>query len=291
MSKGKDKSIKIAVDICMSLILLFVMAYQVTGDRYHEVLGAGMLVLFIIHNVLNYRWYSHLFKGKYSAVRVLRVVVNIATIIAIVLTGYSGIVMSEHVFAFLNIKSGLMTARMLHLSCSYWAFVLMGVHLGLHWNMIAGKIKTKKKTVEWILRIIAAGIAVYGAYIFGSSHIYTYMFMKTHFAMLDYSKAAAVIILQNIIMMAAFVYVGYYLNKALIKKKNIAYILLAVAVIAVSIISNAAGGQSSGGGWGSTAIAKLVPSSRMGTPLSIHYGGGSSMPSDVSAWLKNNGVD
>ena len=40
-----------------------------------------------------------------------------------------------------------------------------------------------------------------------------------------------------------------------------------------------------------TAIVKLAPSSKMGTPLSIHYGGGSSMPSDVSEWLKTNGVD
>ena len=92
------KNIKIIVDICMSLILLFVMAYQVTGDKYHEFLGAGMLVLFIVHNVLNFKWYSHIFKGKYSAVRVLRVIVNLATLVAILLTGYSGIVMSQHVF-------------------------------------------------------------------------------------------------------------------------------------------------------------------------------------------------
>lgn len=178
MNKNTKNSVKIAVDICMSLILLFVMAYQVTGDKYHEVLGAGMLILFIVHNILNIKWYSHLFKGKYSAVRVLRVIVNLSTLIAIVLTGYSGIVMSEHVFAFLNITSGLMMARMLHLSCSYWAFVLMGIHLGLQWNMIAGRLNIRKKATVWTARIIATVIAIYGAYLFGSSRIYTYMFMN-----------------------------------------------------------------------------------------------------------------
>lgn len=39
-----------------------------------------------------------------------------------------------------------------------------------------------------------------------------------------------------------------------------------------------------------TAIAKLVPDAVMGEALSIHYSGGSSMPSDVAAWLNENNI-
>lgn len=39
-----------------------------------------------------------------------------------------------------------------------------------------------------------------------------------------------------------------------------------------------------------TAIAKLVPDTVMGEALSIHYSGGSSMPDDVAAWLKDNNI-
>lgn len=39
-----------------------------------------------------------------------------------------------------------------------------------------------------------------------------------------------------------------------------------------------------------TAIAKLAPKSTMGEGLSIHYSGGSTMSSDVSTWLRSNGV-
>lgn len=39
-----------------------------------------------------------------------------------------------------------------------------------------------------------------------------------------------------------------------------------------------------------TAIAKLAPDSPMTDGLSVHYSGGSSLPSDVSAWLTRNGV-
>lgn len=37
-----------------------------------------------------------------------------------------------------------------------------------------------------------------------------------------------------------------------------------------------------------TAIGKLAPNAVIGTPLSVHYGGGSSLPADVAAWLAKN---
>ena len=40
-----------------------------------------------------------------------------------------------------------------------------------------------------------------------------------------------------------------------------------------------------------TAIAKLAPNAALGEGLSIHYSGGASMPSDVTAWLSANGID
>ena len=39
-----------------------------------------------------------------------------------------------------------------------------------------------------------------------------------------------------------------------------------------------------------TAIAKLAPDSVISEGLSVHYSGGSSLPSDVEAWLKTNGI-
>lgn len=39
-----------------------------------------------------------------------------------------------------------------------------------------------------------------------------------------------------------------------------------------------------------TAIAKLAPDAAMGEALSIHYAGGSQLSSDVSEWLKTNGI-
>ena len=39
-----------------------------------------------------------------------------------------------------------------------------------------------------------------------------------------------------------------------------------------------------------TAIAKLAPHSNIGEGLSVHYSGGETLPDDVGAWLKANGM-
>jgi flavodoxin len=39
-----------------------------------------------------------------------------------------------------------------------------------------------------------------------------------------------------------------------------------------------------------TDIAKLVPNARLGDALSVHYTGGSSLPNDITAWLRRNGI-
>ena len=40
--------IKMGIDLLMTVLLLLLMAYQITGQELHEWLGAGVLVLFLI---------------------------------------------------------------------------------------------------------------------------------------------------------------------------------------------------------------------------------------------------
>ena len=67
----KKSKLKLAVDILMTLTLLFLMGYQLWGESAHEWAGALMLVLFIAHHALNGAWYRNLFRGKYTGVRIL----------------------------------------------------------------------------------------------------------------------------------------------------------------------------------------------------------------------------
>lgn len=60
-------ALKLAVDVLMTLALLFLTGYQFWGEELHEWVGVGMFVLFIAHHILNGRWYKSLFKGKYNS--------------------------------------------------------------------------------------------------------------------------------------------------------------------------------------------------------------------------------
>ena len=43
--KHNNNMIRRIVDVCMTMLLLFLMAYQVTGEVLHEWIGMGMTVL------------------------------------------------------------------------------------------------------------------------------------------------------------------------------------------------------------------------------------------------------
>lgn len=77
--------IKRIVDVVLTVLLLFLMAYQVTGDVLHEWLGIGMTVTLKLHHILNRKWYKAVFKGKYSPYRIVMTAVNTLMLAAIAL--------------------------------------------------------------------------------------------------------------------------------------------------------------------------------------------------------------
>lgn len=144
---------KIIVDMLMTLLLLFLMGYQLWGEVAHEWAGAGMLVLFLTHHILNRGWYKSLFKGRYTPMRVFRVLVDMLLLAAMAAQMYSSIAMSRHVFAFLPLDGKMALARRLHILGAYWGFILMSVHLGMHWNLFLGMARKRTgKTVPSKLR-------------------------------------------------------------------------------------------------------------------------------------------
>lgn len=213
--------IKIGVDFLMSVLLLALMAYQIIGQELHEWFGSGMLVLFILHNILNMRWYKNLFKAKYNPLRVLQTLINFSVLISMLCLGFSGIVMSRHVFAALDIHGPMATARVMHLVASYWGFVLMGVHLGLHWSMVIGifrKLLSGKKVpviLPWLMRLTAILIAGYGLYSFLKADIASYMFLQNQFVFFDFEQNAISVLTEYIAMMCFWVFVGFYAAKGI----------------------------------------------------------------------------
>jgi hypothetical protein len=63
---------KIIIDILMTVLLLLSMSYLLVGEEMHEWIGSGLFLLFIVHHILNRKWFTTVFKGKYTALRFCR---------------------------------------------------------------------------------------------------------------------------------------------------------------------------------------------------------------------------
>lgn len=190
----------------MTVMLMMLMSTQVIEGVHHEYCGISMFVLFVIHQVLNRNWYASLFTGRYNLNRALMTVINLALLVSFMLTVFSGIIMSES-FPELNIDALASFARLSHLSCSYLSFVLMGIHLGLHWGMIASRIKS-----SWPA-LIAILFSCYGLYVFIQSDIMSYITLTNQFAFIDYDKNICLVFLDNLAMLSFCTSAGYYVSK------------------------------------------------------------------------------
>jgi hypothetical protein len=212
---------RLSVDLAMTILLVPLMVFQVTGQTLHEYLGMAMILLFVIHNILNRRWYGSLLKGKYTPLRIFQTAVNLALLCVMLLLAWSGIVMSESAFSFLHLQvKGMARARLVHLCCAYWGLVLMSVHIGLHGGMAVGLARQaaggkKRPAAALILRVLGAVAAIYGAVCFYRQNIASYLFLRTQFAFLDFESPAVLVFAENIAMMFFWIFAAYYAAKAL----------------------------------------------------------------------------
>lgn len=214
--KGK---VKILIDILMTFFLMFLMGYQFWGEAAHEWVGTAMFILFIAHHVLNWNWHKTLFRGKYTPTRIFLTVIDVLTLLSMLVQMYSGIVMSRYVFEFLPIESGLSLARKLHILGAYWGFLLMSLHIGLHWNMVVGAVKKKFpklfKTLRYVCLGVGIAVALYGAWVFIKRDFPTYMFLKSQFVFLDYEEPIILFYLDYLALTATGIVISYYLGKLL----------------------------------------------------------------------------
>lgn len=221
---NRKQQAKIAVDIFMTLCLLFLMPYELIGEAIHEWIGAGMFLLFILHHILNRKWTGNLTKGRYKPLQIIQTILVMLILVCILGSMISGIILSRHVFDFLEIRGLSAPARVIHMTCAYWGFVLMSLHLGIHWGMmmgIAGKIFPKpSKARTWILRLAGIGIAGYGVSAFIKRDILSYLLMQVQYVFFNFEEPVIFFILDYMAAMGLFVFIGYYLRKGLARKRQ-----------------------------------------------------------------------
>lgn len=179
------------VDGMMFALLLNQMSYVLTGQQVHEWTGTAMIFLIVCHNCLNRKWFCAIGKGTYNSRRLFGTILNFLTLTVALGLLISGVIMSRYVFDFLPIHGGRAQARRIHISCAYWGFLLMTIHIGMHWNRIKGKIRSILGRTsadghkKWIDLSIGWLISAYGVYAFYRHEILSFLLLKNEFAIFN----------------------------------------------------------------------------------------------------------
>ena len=201
--------IRIIIDISMTVLLPLLMAYSLIGETFHEVIGTLVFVLFIVHHVLNRKWYGALLKGKYTARRIFQTILDLLLIVFMVLQPLCGVLMSKRLYTFLPVLPISSQARSIHMLLAYWGYVLMCIHAGTHLTAPLGKLARKGKKTSMILYVILGCISIYGCVAFVQRGCPGYMSEKTAFAFYDYGEPIILFLLDYLAIMVLFMMIGY----------------------------------------------------------------------------------
>ncbi len=210
------KHFRMILDIAMVVLLPMLMAYSLIGETFHEVIGTAIFALFIIHNILNRKWYTA--RKRHNARMIFQICLNLCLFVFMILQPISGILMSKHIYTFLPSLPITAQLRSIHMLLAYWGYCLLCVHAGTHLTVPFQKLLAKSKKGFAGVSVILACISVYGFVAWIRRGFPGYMSGRTAFAFFDLSEPRVFFFLDYICIMILFMMVGCLIMNYLRKK-------------------------------------------------------------------------
>lgn len=191
MKRGANHTCRMLVDHAMAAVLLALMVTPFEWGLAHEWLGMALFALFVAHQVLNRAWWKALGRGRWTIRRVVGTVVDLAMVACMAGLAVSSLVLSRYVLAWMPALPGAAWARLAHLACSYWLFVLAYAHAGAHLHLNSGDRR-------WQVALAVA--FVLGVAESARLGMPAYMTLATPFVVVDSATPLAVIVLRYLLV-------------------------------------------------------------------------------------------
>lgn len=213
--KQRKMRFRILLDVAMTLLMVTVLACRITGILFHEWAGVVLFILFLIHHILNRRWFTQLLRGAYSIQRTLNTCVDLFLIVLMSVMFVTGMMQSSAVLSFLHLPGG-MILRQIHATAAYWGFVFIALHLGLHWNGIWNATLKKHRNnwrVTLLLRVAAFLIVLSGIWASFERSMGSKLFKGFSFDFWAPGQPVIFFFLQNVVILAMYATLAYYILK------------------------------------------------------------------------------
>jgi len=217
--------VRLFVDLIMTVLLVAAMACRVTEVTVHELAGISVFALLCFHLVLNRRWFRNIIHGKYNIFRILNTALDLLLFVSMAALLISSVPGSRVVFKFFAVKGSLF-ARQVHVASAYWCFILISVHIGLHWKMIMNAarrmtgIASASRVRAISLRIAALLIFAFGVRASFDRNVWSKLIMYYSFDTWDPNGSAIGFIFANLAIMGMYICATHYALKFVPKQNS-----------------------------------------------------------------------
>ncbi len=168
--------VRVVIDVAMCALLLHQTVQSYAEPSLHAVEGALLAALTVVHNALNAAWWRALPRGRWSAERILRTVLNLLSAFAMAGMALTGIAMGALEGALGPVAADAIQRA--HMVCGYGGLLVISGHAGLHLKM--------PRTVSEALRpgvyALAIGVAAVGAYELLALGVLDYVTLRTRYS-------------------------------------------------------------------------------------------------------------
>ena len=147
---NKKATIKILLDVFMTVIMLLLLDTSFAGLLFHEVAGIGILFFILIHNVLNFNFMVNISKNINkikNKKQLFMYMLNIIITIGIILIVITGIFISSYILPNITASNINMISKLHHL-LSYITLALIGVHILIHIRYLISSCKNIIKNIN-----------------------------------------------------------------------------------------------------------------------------------------------
>ncbi len=196
-------------------LLLVSLAYYLTDNLAHEVIGSTMFALVIVHNLLHRRWYAAIPRTARHPRARLNLVVTLVLLAAMLTLLVTSVLISNTLFAFLSLELNF-TTRQLHVFAAYLVVIVVGIHLGFRWPTILNAVRHRLKLTAraaWSIlgvRLVALATALQGIDSSFELAIGTKLMLEPSMDWWDFEASVAGFFLHIVAVMSLYATVTYY---------------------------------------------------------------------------------
>ena len=186
--------VRLLLDFLAVALIIACLAYWWLDNLSHELFGAALLALVIVHNVFNRRWYGGVAKRKMDRPRFINLVTIVCLAIGMTIMLVTSLLVSRDLFPFTAL-SGAFAVREIHMFAGYWVLLIIAVHLGTRWSVVMNVFRStfgmqQSNVVRpWVARILTLVVVVWGVRSFSEMAFGSKLMLTYSLDMWDFSES------------------------------------------------------------------------------------------------------